>query len=144
MPQYVSQEELKTVGIPEVIDMITGSDDAIVETIITETLELVSGYLSDIYDVDAEYAKIGGDRNALLMKIVKDIVIYETYIRETRELNEVARLRYEDAMSWLLKASKGQITVKLPFSSGGDADGDGEQDGEMFLHTGDKPYETRF
>lgn len=144
MALYVSQAELETVGLSEIIDMVTDGDDSIVETIILETMDVFRSYMGALYDMDMVYAETGEDRSKVVMKYMKDVAIYEIYIRKTKEINEVAKLRYDEAMLWLDKVSKGQLDLELPFILGEDEDGDGNPDGQFFFYSGNKSYKNDF
>ena len=144
MPNYLLPAELKTVGVDAVLTMITDADATIIPIIINETEDVFRSYMGGLYNVDVIFAKTLLQRSNILLKYMKDIIVYEVYIRKTKEINEVARLRYEDAMKWLDKVSKGQITLNLPFAGGGDLDGDGMADGEFFFNNGKKNYPSNF
>ena len=111
---YLTKEELKTVATKEVIDLITQGDEQIVTEIIAESIDLIASYLYKYYDTEAIFAKEGDERSKILLKYLKDIVIHEIYIRRTKNLNQVAKLRYDEAILWLEKIAKGEIEVALP------------------------------
>ena len=124
---YLTKDELKTVATKEVIDLITQGDEQIVTQIIAESIDLMASYLYKYYDTEAIFAKEGDERSKILLKYLKDIVIHEIYIRRTKTLNQVAKLRYDEAMLWLEKIAKGEIEVALPKRLK-DIDGDGTPD----------------
>ncbi len=111
---FLIESELKTVATNEVIDLITNNDDSIVIEIIEESIDLMKSYLFRYYDTDLIFAAENEDRSKIVLKYLKDIVIHEIYIRRTKRINEVAKLRYEEAMIWLEKVAKGKIDVDLP------------------------------
>lgn len=125
---FLTIEELKTVATREVIDLITNSDDSIVEEIINESIDLMKSYLFKYFDVDAIFSAEGEDRKRIVLKYLKDIVIHEVYQRRTRTLNEVAKERYDEALNWLEQIAKGNIAPDLPLKEI-DKDGDGKPDG---------------
>ena len=118
---YLTKDELKTVATKEVIDLITQGDEQIVTQIIADS------YLYKYYDTEAIFAKEGDERSKILLKYLKDIVIHEIYIRRSKTLNQVAKLRYDEAILWLEKIAKGEIEVALPKRLK-DTDGDGTPD----------------
>ena len=124
---YLTKEELKTVATKEVIDLIVQFDDGIVEEIIAESIDLMASYLYKYYNTEAIFAKEGNERSKVLLKYLKDIVIHEIYIRRTKTLNQVAKLRYDEAMLWLEKVLKGEIEIDLPKRLK-DTNGDGVPD----------------
>ncbi|MRI64539.1 DUF1320 domain-containing protein [Ornithobacterium rhinotracheale] len=124
---FLNIEELKTVATREVIDLITNSDDSIVNEIIAESIDLMKSYLFRYYNASAVFEKQGEERSKVLLKYLKDIVIHEVYIRRTKKMNEVAKIRYDEAMLWLEKIAKGDIEADLPKKME-DTNGDGSPD----------------
>ena len=106
---FLAKAELKTVADIGIVDIITGLDDTIVEQIIAESIDVMSSYLSNYYDPVAIFAATGDARSLMVLKHLKDIVIYEVYIRHSRDMNEVAKVRYEEAMNWLEKMNTGEF-----------------------------------
>jgi hypothetical protein len=106
---FLEKNELKTVATMQLIDSLTAKDDDIVNDIIDESICLIKGYLSRYYDVERIFDKQGNDRHKYVLKILKDIVIYEIYERHTREQNAVAKRRYDEALNWLKKNNTGEL-----------------------------------
>ena len=107
---FLSKTELKTVASLEIVDTITGADDSIVNAIINESISVMKSYLSLYYDAEAIFTVSGTARNLTVLKHLKAIVIYEVFIRLTRDMNEVAKARYDEAMMWLEKLNTGEFT----------------------------------
>jgi phage gp36-like protein len=139
---FLEKSELKTVGLEEIINKIVNSDDSIIEDIIAESIDVMSGYLFQYFDTKAIFEASGGDRNLTIVKHLKGIVIFEIYTRRTKQLNEVAKLRYDEAMLWLEKVSKGTIKPNLPPKLI-DSNGDGTPDSEVpFMKLGSRKNYT--
>ncbi len=135
---FLTEQELKTVATSEVVNLITNNDDEIVSEIIEESIDLMKSYLFRYYDTESIFEKQGEERPKILVKYLKDIVIHEIYIRRTKRMNEVAKLRYDEALLWLEKVSGGKIDVNLP-PKPTDTDGDGEADGHStFMKLGSR------
>lgn len=111
---FLEKAELKTVATDEIINKIINNDDTIVTDIIAESIDVVATYLHQYFDTEAIFAKTGSERNLTVLKHLKGIVIYEIYTRRTKGMNEVAKLRYDEAMLWLEKVSEGKIKPPLP------------------------------
>jgi phage gp36-like protein len=111
---FLEKAELKTVGLDEIINRIINGDDTIVEDIIAENIDLMSGYLFQYYDTEAIFNAEGDARNLTLVRHLKGIVLFDIYTRRTKGINEVAKLRYDEAMLWLEKVSAGKIKPDLP------------------------------
>jgi phage gp36-like protein len=108
---FLTKEELQTVADYEIIDIITNDDDTIVEQIIIESIEKMKSYIGKYYDAESVFSKEGNERNMFILKMLKDIVIYEIYERRTRQTNEVAARRYAEAMNWLTSINTGEISA---------------------------------
>lgn len=124
---FLEKAELKTVGLDEIINKIINSDDTIVEEIIAEDIDLMKGYLFQNYDTEVVFAATGDARNLTLLRHLKGIVLFDIYTRRTKQLNDVSKLRYDEAMLWLEKVATGKIKPDLPVKTI-DTDGDGTPD----------------
>ncbi|MDN3673090.1 DUF1320 family protein [Flavobacterium branchiarum] len=135
---FLEKTELKTVGLEEIINKIINNDDTIVEEIIAESIDVMSGYLFQYFDTVAIFEASGANRNLTVLKHLKGIVLFEIYTRRTKQLNDVAKLRYDEAMLWLEKVSKGTIKPNLPPKLI-DTNGDGTPDSEVpFMKLGSR------
>lgn len=105
---YITKEDLKTVCPLSMVGLLTGEQDEIVSTIIEESIAKMKSYLSKNYDVDAIFDE-SKPKNLNIVKYLKDISIYEIYIRNTRDMNDVAQSRYDEAMDWLQKLNTGEL-----------------------------------
>lgn len=133
---FLTEEELKTVATAEIINLITNNDNSIVDDIITESIDLMKSYLFRYYNTDSIFSAEGDTRSRVVLKYLKDIVIHEVYIRRTKIYNEVAKMRYDEAMLWLEKVGFGKIDADLPRKT---TDTDGKADGESnFLKLGSR------
>ena len=142
---FLNKEELKTVGVEEIINKIINNDDTIVTDLIDESIDLMAGYLYQYFNTEAIFSATGESRNKSVLKHLKGIVIHEIYARRIKQFNEVAKARYDEAMLWLEKVSEGKIKPPLPIRKI-DTDGDGTGDTEStFLKLGsNKKYRNHF
>ena len=135
---FLEQSELKTVAVDEIINRIINNDTAIVEDIIAESIDLMKSYLFQYFDTDVVFGATGASRNLTILRHLKGIVIFEIYSRRTKAINELAKLRYDEAMLWLEKVSAGKIKPDLPPKLV-DTDGDGVPDSEVpFMKLGSR------
>ena len=111
---FLEKAELNTVATDEIINKIVNNDDKIIQEIILESIDVVSTYLFQYFDIDVIFSANGNERNLTVLKHLKGIVIYEIYIRRTKIMNEVAKSRYDEALLWLEKVAKGTIKPNLP------------------------------
>lgn len=111
---FLTEAELKTKQHAEIISSITRADDTIVPIIIDESIAFMKGYLNARYDVDAEFAKEDTERNLVLLKILKAIVVYEIYsLHNPRMMTEVAKENHSRAIAWLKEVQKGAVNPDL-------------------------------
>jgi phage gp36-like protein len=142
---FLEKAELKTVATDEIVNKIINGDDSIVTDIIVESIDVISSYLYQYYDTEAIFNATGTNRNLTIIKHLKGIVVYEIYSRRTKTLNEVAKIRYDEALLWLEKVATGKIKPNLPIKSL-DTNGDGLPDtSATFMKLGSrKNYENRW
>ena len=140
---FLEKEELKTVADTTIINKITNLDDEIVYNIIDESISLMKGYLSRFYDAETIFPQQGNLRHKATLKRLKDIVIYEIYERHTREANDVAMRRYQEAMAWLENLNTGKFADStLPSIQPDTEDVNGTTGDTRF--GGNKRYDSRY
>ncbi len=125
---FLTKDELKTAGVPEIIAKVTNGDDTIITTVIEESIDDMKGYLNANFDAVAIFNTTGDDRNKTVLKYLKKIVIYELYKRKGNLLDDDTITSYDDAMAWLKNVAKGIISPhNLPAKSPGEnsTSGDG-------------------
>jgi phage gp36-like protein len=77
--------------------------------------EEIESYLRTTYDVGAIFGMTGTARNARLVMIMVDIVLYHINSRITpRNIPEIREIRYEQAIDWLKAVVAGRVTPDLP------------------------------
>jgi phage gp36-like protein len=95
------------------IDQITEGNDEIVLQAIEAAVQEVKSFLSDtLYDTSLIFLATGTSRNALLLAHTKTIAKW--YIIELCNadiIQEQAKDRYDRAISWLTKLSKGTVSL---------------------------------
>lgn len=135
---FLPKAELNTVGLDEIISRIVNSDDKIITDIIEEDIDLMKGYLFQYYDTDAIFSATGNNRNKTVLRHLKGLVSFDIYTRRTKGINDVAKLRYDEAMLWLEKVSTGKMKPDLPPKLI-DSNGDGTPDSEVpFMKLGSR------
>ena len=111
---YLSLQELTTHAYDEELQSIIREDKTIAMAAIDAAMEMVRSKLMRHYDVDVIHAKVGADRNPLLLKITKDIAIWELIGLANPGIDyEDKKFRYQQAMDWLTAVYKG-MPANLP------------------------------
>ena len=122
---FVSKEDLGSAIYGYQVEQITEGDDDLVLQAINAAIEEVGGYLAgnSLYDVAAIFATTGTNRNALIL--THTVTIAKWYIVELCNADiiyEQAKERYDRAVSWLTKLSKGTVTLgglpTIPIATG--------------------------
>ena len=142
---FLTKDELKTKATIELINLIINRDDGIVETIIEESIAVMESYLFEHFDTAVIFAAEDGDRSNVVLKFLKDIVIHEIYLVRSKQFNEAAKMKYDEAILWLEKIEDGKKKPDLPIKLI-DTDGDGQPDGGVpFMKLGSrKTYPNHF
>ncbi len=127
-------------------NMISSDDPAILELAEQSAQEEMEQYLSSRFDV----AKIFNpdqapeDRNQLVVMYMIDIAIYHLHANITpNDVPEVRQIRYDNAMRWLQKVNRSELTPNLPkLVSEGE---EGSTDNALFFEGGsNESYTTRY
>ena len=111
---FLEYEELQTVADLNLLIKITNNNNDIFTAILAESIGLMRSYLQSNYDTETVFNATATDRNYTVVKYLKDIVVYEIYMRHTREINEAAAVRYDNAMRWLEMVNTGKLSMDLP------------------------------
>ncbi|MDM1093413.1 hypothetical protein [Myroides odoratimimus] len=109
---YLNIEEFKTHARSEEINEIIRQDDTIAYASIDMAIEFASSKLMKHYDIEKIFSAIGKDRNPLVLKVVKDIALWELIGLANPHINyEDKKFRYEESVSWLTAVYKGMPTT---------------------------------
>lgn len=112
---YLTESELITRSHQEVITAITEGDDTIVPIIIDECIAQMKGYLTARYDTEAIFQKTGNDRDKVVVKMLKNLVIYEIYaLHNPAMMTDVVKDNHGYAIEWLKGVQAQKINPALP------------------------------
>lgn len=95
---FLTQEELRTVAPLDFVDILKGTDEEVIDKIITESIDVFKTYLGPYYDTEKIFAQRGKERNGFLLKNIKKLVIYEL---KARRKPTVDKDDYNEVMKWL-------------------------------------------
>jgi phage gp36-like protein len=131
---FLTITELKTHLYNENVDVISRSDDTIVQAAIDAAIAEAKGYLA-AFDVTTVFAATGSSRNALLLVFVKDIATWHFIVLCNAGVEmELRQDRYERAVAWLKAVQKGDIAPDLPAA----IEADGETRGVIIFGSNTK------
>ncbi len=119
---YLNLEDLKKGMYGEILNVITRSADNANQAI-SDAMAEVESYLCARYDMKTEYAKTGDQRSEMVVKIVRDIALYNCYnISNPVNMPESRRNTYKDAVAYLkeVQAERASVAglVRLTGTSG--------------------------
>ena len=108
---YLSKTDIQKGIQPEILTVISRTDTNI-DNAIGEAVAEVGSYLRSRYDIDLEFAKAGTARNTLVVKLVRDIAIYNLYGSSNPvNMPEAQVLKYKDAISFLGKVQSEKASI---------------------------------
>jgi len=109
---YIEQTDIEAGGLyPEILQVIARNPETITNAI-KEAISEVSAYLRVRYDIDTELAKSGDQRNTLVLKMVRDIAVYNCFVGSNPvNMPEIRVLNYKSTISFLkdIQAEKANI-----------------------------------
>jgi len=98
---YLELEDINKGIYPEVLTVLTRTEGNI-ETAIEEAIEEVKAYLTARYDTLTEFSKSGAGRNKLVVKLVREVALYNCYnISNPVNMPESRVLKYKDTIGFL-------------------------------------------
>lgn len=109
---YLDKTDIERGLQPEILTIISRSDDNI-ETAINDAVSEVEIYLRSRYDTDTEFAKAGTARNTFIVKMVREIAIYNCF-KASNPVNmpEAQVLAYKDTIKTLIKIQEERASIK--------------------------------
>lgn len=106
---YISSTELTTHLGVEQIEAISDGDETMLTAALDAAVQEAKSYLK-AYDIAAELAKTGSQRNALLVIFIKDIAVWHFInICRVNTSLELRQDRYERAVTWLKAVQRGEV-----------------------------------
>ena len=120
----------------ENLDRVIDSNSVILDDAEASSILKIKGYLDGRFDMDVEFAKTGSDRNALLITLTVDLVLYDVLSRiNPRNIPELRMQRRDEATDLLKNTNEEKLnnwglTARL--------DEDGNEKGFIFVRSGQK------
>lgn len=98
---YLNKTDIEKGIYPEILQVISRVAENITQAI-EEAIAEVGAYLRARYDINTEFAKSGSQRNTLIIKLVREITIYNCYmISNPNNMPESRLQRYKDTIAFL-------------------------------------------
>ena len=114
MEDYLTKNDLKTVAPTNFISALTDADEALLSRIVAERVAFAAQYLAPRYSAKALLTARGRNRHPLLLKYMKDLIMYDLLSRQTRQhMSEAAQARYQEALDWFGEVQQGSIALDV-------------------------------
>lgn len=108
---YIELTDIEKGIYPEILNVLTRSEGNI-NNAISEAIEEVKAYLTARYDVAVEFAKSGTARNKLVVKLVREVALYNCYnISNPVNMPESRVQKYKDTIAFLKDVQSEKATI---------------------------------
>ncbi len=108
---YLQPEDLERGVRGEILSVVTRNTDN-VQQAIAEAQAEVESYLTARYDIRAEYAKTGDDRLPMVVKLVRDIALYNCFnIANPVSMPENRVTAYNNAVKFLKEVQSERASI---------------------------------
>lgn len=113
---YIGIEDIEILLRTEVKDILLQDNDNLLLDLNQSTESFIASYIGNKYDIAYEFSLTEDERNKFMLRLAIDILAYDAYTRMSIEIiPEIREVRYNDAISTLMKITKGEINplIKL-------------------------------
>ncbi|MHB9003507.1 MAG: phage protein Gp36 family protein [Coriobacteriia bacterium] len=109
---YIEQIDIENGGIyPEILQVIARNPENIA-TAIKDSISEVSAYLMARYDIDTELAKTGSSRNNLVLKMIRDIAVYNCFLQSNQvNMPEIRINNYKSTIAMLKEVQAERASI---------------------------------
>ena len=134
---FLTQTDFEKVVQADSLAKLLGSNPTLLNDMILVAVAEANSYLDGRYDMAAAFAAVGADRNPILVLRTVDMAVYHLHAAiDPRNINDLRRDRYAEAISWLRGLSKGDYSIALPLKPLANQTG-------YFLYGGNPPRSFR-
>lgn len=102
----------------DIRQMISGANDTLLIRAEDTAVATVTEYLGGRYDCAAIFTPASGNtetRNLHIVKVVRSLALFDLYHQTgATDIPEHRKMAYDDAISWLKDAGRGDIKTTLP------------------------------
>ena len=109
---YLVQTDIEKGIYPEILNVLSRNPENIANAI-AEAMSEVAAYLNARYNITAEYAATGTSRNTMIVKLVRDIALYNCYnISNPVNMPESRVQKYKDTISFLKDVQSEKASIE--------------------------------
>lgn len=114
MSAFISYDDFLTGTKQRILDLIIDGSDDLLDTVAVDARSYITDRLADRFDLTAEFAKTGTDRNRSLVSWMRALCLYAIYARVPDEqVPERVLKDYDDTRRDLEKIQKGDLGCSL-------------------------------
>lgn len=112
---FLSSTDYKKQIKDGILSQVIDSDSGILLSAEITAQEEITGYLKSQYNTVLIFSATGDSRNAYIVMIMVDIVLYHIHSRiNPNQVPQIRIDRYYSALDWLKAVNAGKITPDLP------------------------------
>jgi len=113
--KFLKRTEINTYIKANVLDGITENNDLLLDDIEAIAISEIDSYIGGKYNTITIFDKKGNNRNAYIISLVIDIMLFHLYSRIAPDnIPEIRLQRYAKGIEWLENVAKGKVSPNLP------------------------------
>ncbi|WP_455592919.1 phage protein Gp36 family protein [Bacteroides sp.] len=126
MANFIQEEDYEVQARQEMLCLLDGTDErSALMKAERFAISQIRKYIGGRYDCDTLFSATGEDRDAYIVMITIDIVIYHLWAKKApKSIPTHRKERYSDVLDWLTNVGSGEMPTDLPQLSTDDYKGD--------------------
>jgi len=109
---YIVNDDILKVMTQQELDQVLDGHPSALDDAEETTLDMVRDYLSDLYDIEAEFIKTDTDRSGTLVAYMVDVLLYYICMRTAPDnVPEIRMHNKEQSLKWFLQVNSGKIKL---------------------------------
>jgi phage gp36-like protein len=113
--QFLTENDFKPLISDAVLEQVMRSNTPTLERAEMMAISEMSSFLNTRFKTEEIFSAVGNERNPVIIMYLIDMVLYHLYTSVSpRAINELRVNRYDNAMAWLNKITKGELQPNLP------------------------------
>jgi phage gp36-like protein len=112
---YLTADDLSQQIKQDQLDTLTGGTAALQDRAEITAMSEMESYLRQRYDVVALWALLEDNRPGIIVTYLVDMALYHLHSRiNPRKIPELRMDRYDNAIAWLKRVARGELSPNLP------------------------------
>lgn len=114
MSTFITYNDYQASKSSRILDLLTSENDSVLDSAELTAIGMVTDRLSQLYNLNAEFAKTGTDRNSSLMRWVIALSLYLVYSRVPDDDVPARVIKdYDDTVRELEQIQQGKLSCSL-------------------------------